>query len=58
VNKAATRIAPASARPERLRVEVRDRIRLLRIEASFLGEFIRLWKKVIGGVGRTATAKC
>ena len=59
-NKAATIIAPASARPDKLKVEIRDRIRLLRIRVPFFSlKFIRLWKKVIRGVGwRTATARC
>jgi hypothetical protein len=36
-NKAATEIAAASARPERLIIESRDRIRLLRIRFAFSG---------------------
>ena len=50
-NNPAARIPPASARLDKLNKEIRDRIRLLRTRVPFfLVKFIRLWKKVIGGV--------
>src|ERR1700688_3013969 len=44
------RIVTASARPEKLTMENRDDIRLLRFRSSFLLSLISLRQKVIGGV--------
>jgi hypothetical protein len=52
MNKTAASIVPASNRPDGARIGIRDRITLLRLSSSSLGEFISLWEKVIRGSRR------